>query len=89
MDPGNPGNHRGAMTLSTFLINHVGTGSRSQCSAGAFLRRSVTSSMVTGSNATRGSGTKRRVMSGGEALAVDDRMFSTFFAKNVAKSSAE
>ena len=79
----------GAIALSTFLISHVGTGSRLQCFAGAFLRRSVTSSTVTGSNATSGSCTERWELSGGGALAVDDQMFSTFLAKNAANSSAE
>ena len=79
----------GAMITSTFLTSHVGAGSRLQCFEGAFLRRRITSSTVTGSNAIRGSGTDRCVISGGGEPTVDDQILATLSAKNAAKSSAE
>ena len=82
--------HMRAITgASTFMISHVETGSRLQCFVGAFLRRSVTSSTVSGSNATSGSCTERWEILGGRALAIDDRMFSIVFAKNISNLSAE
>ena len=79
----------GAIISSTFLTSHVGAGSRLQCFEGAFLRRKITSSTVTGSNAIRDSGTDQCVISGGGEPTVDDRILATLSSKKAAKSSAE
>ena len=79
----------GAVAQSTFMINHVGVGSRSQCLAIAFLSQSVTSSVITGSHVTKGSSTKRRVMSGGGALAVVYDCSRLSLLRKFANSSAE
>ena len=78
----------GATCIDRHFKSQVGTGSRSHDFDAELLSRAVISVTVEGAKRLR-PGSDLSLMTGGSAVPVDDRMFSTLSLKKAVKSSTD